>query len=156
MATLTAMLPPRAKAVVGRAQDQIDLAAGSSHENRFRLGKSRQDLGRAPENRPHVGDAKGFSVGFDQSDIGRLRVDRIDRPLVGKLRGLDRHRARPGADIPDDAGRADIKLGQGNCPHLGLRDQPRASAAPAQMRRRDFQRAGAGWRGWRDRDDSAP
>ena len=124
VATLTTIRPPGAEPGIGGAQDQADLPAGAADEDGVGLGQRRQDLGGAPGDRPDVGHAERLGVGLDQRDVGRLGLDRVDHPLVGELRRLDRHRARAGADVPDDARRPDVELRQGDRADLGLGDQP--------------------------------
>ena len=70
-----------------------------------------------------VAHAERLGVGQDQVIVGRVLLDGVDHARIGQLGRLDGDRARAGADVPDDAGRLDVELRQGDRADLGLGDQ---------------------------------
>ena len=92
-------------------------------------GRPAKTAGAMPWIGLQVAHAERLGVGQDQVIVGRVLLDGVDHARVGQLGGLDGHRAGAGADVPDDAARLDVELGQADGPDLGLRDQ--AALGPA-------------------------
>ena len=61
--------------------------------------------------------------------IGHVLLDGIDHAGERQLGSLDGHRPGAGADVPDDVGRLNVELRQGDGADLRLRDE--AALGPA-------------------------
>ncbi len=74
--------------------------------------------------RLEIAHGEGFGIGDDQVIVGRVLLDGVDHAGGGELRGLDGDGARPGADVPDNAGGLHVELGERESADLGLGDEP--------------------------------
>ena len=97
--------------------------AGAADEDGIGGRQIREHLRRDAVDRVQVAHAERLGVGQDQMIIGGVLLDGVDRAGFAQPRRLDGHRAGAGADVPDDAGRLDRQLRQGDGAHLRLRDQ---------------------------------
>src|SRR5262245_66657833 len=52
--------------------------------------------------------------------VGHILFDGVNHAEIGELGGFDGHRARAGADVPDDAAGLNIELSQSDGPQFGL------------------------------------
>ncbi len=100
-----------------------DFAAGAGDEDAVGVGQLVEGFGGAAEDGVHVRDAEPFGVLLDQAVVFGVHFDRVDRAVVRHLGGFDADRAAAGADVPDDARRGDIHLGECDRADFGGREQ---------------------------------
>ena len=112
-----------AEAFVGVFADAGDFAAAAGDEDGVGVGQLVAGFGGAAEDGVHVRDAEAFGVLPDEAVVFGVHFDGEDLAVGRHLGRFDAHRAAAGADVPDDARRGDVHLGERDRADFGRRQQ---------------------------------
>ena len=97
--------------------------ARAANEHRVGIWQLRPGFRRFAQHGDEILDVHPFCIATDQFIVVRIHFNRIGLAATGDLRGFDRDRSAAGADIPHDAARAQVELGQRRRANFGRCEQ---------------------------------
>src|SRR5579875_929373 len=116
-------VPARTQRFPGGFEQARYLMPTAADENRIGGWQIREHIRGDAVDGVEIRDAKRLGVGQNQVIISGVLFDGVDGTRIAQPRRLDGYRAGAGADVPDNAGRLNRHLRQGDAAHLSLCDE---------------------------------